>query len=100
MLLLTGGASRMGFVQPVCRATFSDSDLRRDSEPEFCIALGLAHWGRVDLRTAQFKCEVDDLLDSALPDLLEAHILALKRVLGECLAKGLIEKVVKRGMYD
>jgi molecular chaperone DnaK (HSP70) len=44
--ILTGGASRMGFVHPLCQEVFCDvEEIVRGAEPEFTIAKGLARIG-------------------------------------------------------
>lgn len=98
VLLLTGGASRMGFVKSVCEKVFPESDVRRDSEPEFCIARGLARWGRVDLRTTAFEGAVGAFLDTALDKQITASIPELKRQLAACLTAGLLEDVVQAAL--
>jgi molecular chaperone DnaK (HSP70) len=66
VVLLTGGASRMRFTQRLCKEVFPDSICRPDSEPEFCVARGLARLGRLDLRATLFKDRVALLLESDL----------------------------------
>ncbi|HNO77013.1 MAG TPA: hypothetical protein PKN33_03050 [Phycisphaerae bacterium] len=97
-LLLTGGASRMGFVRSVCEVIFPESDVRRDSEPEYCIARGLARWGRVDIRTTAFEAEVNRFMDEELDGLIAASIPELKQQLAACLTTGLLEDVVQAGL--
>ncbi|MCB9851210.1 MAG: hypothetical protein H6817_10965 [Phycisphaerales bacterium] len=98
VILLTGGASRMGFVQPVCTAVFPDSDVRRDSEPEYCIARGLARWGRVDLRTVAFQEQIDALLDSEVDELVTAAIPRLKSALAHTLVDALLNHVIRTAL--
>lgn len=58
-ILLTGGASRMNFVREICQEVFPQASVKLDSAPEFCIARGLARWGRVEINTSQFSKDVE-----------------------------------------
>jgi hypothetical protein len=81
LVLLTGGASRMGFIRTMAEAAFPEARVLLGAEPEFAIAKGLAWAGRIDQKTKAFRDEVDRLLQSEqvagivrgkLPDLLAA----------------------------
>jgi molecular chaperone DnaK (HSP70) len=98
VILVTGGASRMKFARQICAEIFPEPEtqVRPDSEPERCIALGLARVGRWDLRAAAFQREVNNLLSSnKLKNLIERHIPELIELLTKPLADGLIENAVK-----
>ncbi len=64
LILLTGGASRMGFVLRICEEEFPEARIVRGAEPEFTIARGLAWAGRIDLKTAAFREELQALVES------------------------------------
>lgn len=103
VVLMTGGASRMKFTRQICEEIFPEPEslFRPDSEPERCIALGLARVGRWDLRAAAFKEEVNNLCNSQkLKDLISRHIPDLIDLLTEPLSNGLIENAVKPGLKD
>jgi molecular chaperone DnaK (HSP70) len=81
LILLTGGASRMGFTSELCDKVFPDTRVVRGAEPEFAIARGLAGAGRIELKTAAFREEVGSLIasgktrlaiESSLPALWDA----------------------------
>jgi len=81
LVLLTGGASRMGFIRTLAEEAFPDARVLLGAEPEFAIAKGLAWAGRIDHKTKAFRDEIDGLLQSEqvvgivrgkLPDLLSA----------------------------
>jgi hypothetical protein len=59
VILLTGGASRMDFVRKICEQVFPQASVESDKTPEFCIARGLARWGRVEINTSQFSKDVE-----------------------------------------
>ena len=58
VVILTGGASRMAFLQEAVRAAFPEALLVLTPEPECSIARGLAYAGRVDENLSSFRREV------------------------------------------
>lgn len=81
LLLLTGGASRMGFFRELCQQTFPGAVVVSCPEPEFSIAKGLAYAGWVDENLRAFRKAVEEELtreriaqmaDDAMPSLLPA----------------------------
>ena len=65
LIILTGGASRMGFALDVCQGVFpAPTVVVRGREPEFSVATGLALAGRVDYNVTRFERDVQDLLDT------------------------------------
>jgi hypothetical protein len=95
VIVATGGASRMGFVRPICEEIFPDSKFRRDDEPEVSIARGLARWGRVYLRTADFEHEVDAIADVQIPEIVLDRRDDLLEELSAGLCDGLVETAVR-----
>lgn len=55
VVLLTGGASRMGMFQEQCREIFADAVVVSCPEPEFSIAKGLAYAGWIDENMREFR---------------------------------------------
>lgn len=100
VLLMTGGASRMKFTHRICEEIFPEAQFRPDSEPEFCIAKGLAYVGRWELRAVVFKEEIDELCSSKLPSIIKDHIPELIELLISPLVQGLIENAVKPGLRN
>ncbi len=92
-LLLTGGASRMDFVQPICQGIFPPSGCEyiRDKKPEFSIAKGLVTWGRIDINTTRFMDRVDNFLAARLPDIVEKRINDLHKLLVNKLVDSLVD---------
>lgn len=81
LVIMTGGASKMPFVQQAVRAAFPNAVSACCSAPEHSIAQGLAFACRVDARMESFRREIDDFtgsplfenqLDKALPELVRA----------------------------
>ena len=86
LVMLTGGASRMPFLQALCRDTFSNAVIVICPEPEFSIAKGLAYAGWVDENLRAFRqaihAEITDervsaIATSALPELIPSVVRAL-----------------------
>lgn len=80
LIILTGGASRMGFVGEMAAKYFPHATIGACPEPEFSIAKGLAFACRVDHRMKRFLSDVNGImetgefdreLDQALPGLVE-----------------------------
>ncbi|MGI6172424.1 MAG: Hsp70 family protein [Christensenellales bacterium] len=81
VILLTGGASRMDFIENIAREVFPDAQMLRGAEPEFSIARGLCYALRIDMKTRLFDEDVKALIDS---DEVENRIMhALPGLFGE-----------------
>lgn len=81
LVIMTGGASKMPFVQQAVRTAFPNAVPACCNAPEHSIAQGLAFACRVDARMENFRREIDDFtksplyekqLDEALPELVKA----------------------------
>ncbi len=59
LIILTGGASRMGFFRENCASVFPEATIAICPEPEFSIAKGLAYAGRVDKRLEDFYTDIE-----------------------------------------
>lgn len=94
-ILLTGSASKMGFVLEICQKAFPNLPCKRDGEPELCIARGLARWGRVYIRTSGFMDEISQFLDDELTAIVGNHVPTFLDKLAVELANGLVEEVIK-----
>jgi hypothetical protein len=101
LIILTGGAARMGFVRDTVGEIFPRTKIAMSQEPEFAIAKGLALYGRLLLKTKSFRVEIDKLLQGeafrnviteALPDLIERQAGAVARDLAE----GPVQSVIRR----
>ena len=90
-LLLTGGASRMGFLERLCREVFPDAQIIRGLEPEYAIARGLCHALRVDQKTQGFSEAVARLIQS---DELEELVMSELPALYEAISRPIVEKLI------
>ncbi|MFE7032444.1 Hsp70 family protein [Streptomyces sp. NPDC057621] len=94
-VLLTGGASRMHFVQDQTREVFGADRVLIGLEPEVAIAQGLALAGRMSLRAAGFRSDIRKLLKSdRIGSLVQDRLPALGDKLGEAVADGMTERHV------
>lgn len=92
VVILTGGASRMTFLQEECRQAFRDALLIMCPEPESSIARGLAYCGRIDENLKVFRQEVSSI---ARGDILSAQVNSSVHELYEPIAKALYETSVE-----
>ncbi len=92
VVILTGGASRMAFLQEECREAFHDSLLVMCPEPECSIARGLAYCGRVDENLRVFREEVASL---SRGEYLNTQVSSSVHELYEPIAKALYETSVE-----
>ena len=92
LIILTGGAARMGFVRDSVTTVFPQAKIAMSQEPEFAIAKGLALYGRQVLKTKAFQTGVDTLiqgaafkkiLDDGLPSLISLQAAAVAKSLAE-----------------
>lgn len=90
-LLLTGGASRMGFLERLCREVFPDAQIIRGLEPEYAIARGLCHALRVDQKTQGFSEAVARLIQS---EELEELVMSELPALYEAISRPIVEKLI------
>jgi len=96
-VLLTGGASRMPFVQDMCRTEFAITDgegrsLICGEEPEYAIARGLAIAGRTRYRIDRFLAEAADFSSATAPELVKKNLAPLAAALGEVMFSGLVDE--------
>ncbi|MFJ8630204.1 Hsp70 family protein [Streptomyces sp. NPDC093568] len=95
MVLLTGGASRMHFVQQEARDAFGADRVLLGLEPEVAIARGLALAGRMGVRAAGFRADIRKLLKSdRIGSLVEERLPALGERLGAAVAEGMTDRHV------
>lgn len=63
-IILTGGASKMGFVLKLCREVFPDTRILLDMNPSTCVARGMAYAGEMDVRaTLAFPKVMDKIME-------------------------------------
>lgn len=97
-ILLTGGASKMDFVEPICSNVFPNTKIYTDIQPETTIAQGLARWGRIEIHTSKFIEDVDRYLETEIPGIISNHKTALLESMSGNLSKGLTTEVVKKNL--
>jgi molecular chaperone DnaK (HSP70) len=99
-ILLTGGASKMDFIPEIVHQIFSNCKCMKDTEPSFCIAMGLARWGKKSINSIHFLEEVEQFLQKDLPKIFTDKVASLRSKLTENLVEGLSYKVIKPALLD
>ena len=79
IVLLTGGASQMFFIQDIARKVFPKARVLLDAEPSYCVSRGLAYAVRTDLEAFRLIHEAKQQIAAAVKD----DVPALKRMIGE-----------------
>ena len=79
IVLLTGGASQMFFIQDIARKVFPNARVLLDAEPSYCVSRGLAYAVRTDLEAFRLIHEAKQQIAAAVKD----DVPALKRMIGE-----------------
>jgi hypothetical protein len=100
LVMLTGGAARMGFVRGSVVSVFNDIRVSMSQEPEFSVAKGLALFGRLSLKSESFRSEIDRLIDGekfrkVILDGMPALVAAQSQAVGEALANGPVRTAIR-----
>ena len=70
MILLTGGASRMGFIPRIAAEVFPEATIVCDAEPSFCVSRGLAYAVNTDIEAMRLiqsiKAKISERVQSAI----------------------------------
>ncbi|MEM7735558.1 MAG: hypothetical protein AAF267_07185 [Deinococcota bacterium] len=99
VVLLTGGPSRIGFIHDICELVFAGLAPKRDSEPEYTIARGLALYGKSLIRIDRFQAEIDLFAREQLPTRIAEHLPKLPHALAKPLAQALLDNALKPAQY-
>ena len=96
LVIMTGGAARMGFVRDAVQAVFSRSRTALSQEPEFAIAKGLALYGRLMLKTTAFRRVIDDVIQTPeFADIINDRLPVLIKRQAAAVADSLAESAVR-----
>ncbi|MBF2020042.1 MAG: hypothetical protein IGR93_08065 [Hydrococcus sp. C42_A2020_068] len=103
-ILLTGGASRMGFIRESIKQIFLQENpeikFQQDPEPEFSVASGLARWGRRRYLIESFRENTKRVFDEEMPELIEKHSSEFLDILIPKLMDIVIPLFVIPGLFD
>ncbi|HYI09121.1 MAG TPA: Hsp70 family protein [Thermoanaerobaculia bacterium] len=94
VLVLTGGSSKMSFVRDLCREQFRSADFVWCTPPEEAVAIGLARWGSIELRTTAFSLEVAEICNTIVPVIVSEHMEDLRARLASQIARGLADDII------
>lgn len=98
-VLLTGGASRMRFVQEITSDVFGDDRVLLGAEPEVAIARGLALAGRVSILAEGFRKDVEKLIaGDRIESLIADRLPALTDGIGKAAADGITDRLIVGAM--
>ena len=92
LLFLTGGVSKLPAIRDWCQGAFPQSIVITTPQPEFSVARGLAHCGRIDEDMREFRREVDALIDtSTVERIVSSHMDELYRSVVDTLTEPILE---------
>ena len=94
LIFLTGGVSKLPAIRKWCSEIFPDAVIISATDPEFSVAKGLAHCGRIDEDLKEFKEDLEKLVNSnVIEDIVGRHITNLYRDAVDCLVDPIVSKV-------
>lgn len=95
LIFLTGGVSKLPAIGQWCQEAFPESVVVTTLQPEFSVARGLAHCGRIDEDIRSFRKEVDDLIEtSTVESIVDAHMEDLYRRVVDALVDPILDTAV------
>lgn len=95
LLFLTGGVSKLPAIRIWCQEAFPEATVVTTAQPEFSVARGLAHSGRIDEEIRQFRKEVDDLIEtSTVERIVSSRMEQLYRGIVDTLTEPILESAV------
>lgn len=95
LLFLTGGVSKLPAIRAWCQEAFPETTVVTTAQPEFSVARGLAHSGRIDEEIRQFRKEVDDLIEtSTVERIVSSRMEQLYRGIVDALTEPILETAV------
>jgi hypothetical protein len=68
LIILTGGASRMPFIEEICRGVFSNAQITKDAYPSHCVSKGLALAGKTDIKAQLLLDEINENIGKIIND--------------------------------
>ena len=93
LLFLTGGVSKLPAIREWCQSAFPDTVVVMTAQPEFSVARGLAHCGRIDADMREFRREVDDLIEmSTVERIVSSHMEQLYHSVVDTLTEPILEE--------
>lgn len=98
IIILTGGASRMGFVQNLAGKVFTGKTVTIDPNPSTCVSRGMAYAGEMDIRA---RLALPDVMDKLLQKLTEEEFLAkCAKSVSEGLANTIFNEAIWKGLLE
>ncbi len=99
-ILITGGGSKMNFVKEICHSVFPNSEfpgleISSDTDPELCIARGLARWGNISIIRTESQNKIKLYLDNNLQIFVDGIYPKLLNAISQSLENSFIEEVLQ-----
>jgi len=94
-VVVIGGASRMPFVEQLCKEHFRGSAFIRYSQPEETVALGLARWGQIYLNMPSFSGEIEDFCKEEVSKIVSDYKDSFIMPIVEEITNGIIDYVAE-----
>ncbi|MBW4642703.1 MAG: hypothetical protein KME23_06825 [Goleter apudmare HA4340-LM2] len=99
-ILITGGGSKMNFVKEIChlvfpKSEFPDLEISSDTDPELCIARGLARWGNISIIRTESQNKIKLYLDNNLQNFVNRESPNLLNAISQSLENSFIEQVLQ-----
>ena len=92
LLFLTGGVSKLPAIRSWCQEAFPGTVGVTTAQPEFSVAKGLSHSGRIDEDMREFRREVDELIEtSTVERIVSSHMEDLYRSVVDTLTEPILE---------
>ncbi len=92
LIFLTGGVSKLPAIKTWCQETFEKTVVITTTQPEFSVARGLAHSGRIDEDIREFRAEVDALIEtSTVERIVSSHMEQLYRNVVDTLTEPILD---------
>ena len=96
VVLMTGGASRMDFMQKIAAEVFPSALIVHGLEPEFAIARGLCYALRTDARAEGFTRDVEKLIKSpAVENIVKSELNRLFSEISKPIAQAMTDKIAE-----
>ena len=85
IVVLTGGAARMRFIEEIANEVFPEPTVVRQApEPEHAISIGLAHAGSIRYRTQAFLKEISEMINSGqVQDVIHSRMSSFAEAIAE-----------------
>jgi hypothetical protein len=101
IILITGGGSKIYYVNEICSQVFSTKKFPVDKEPFFSVCRGLSSYGRLQFKIKEYYDDIDNICNSEdITRIIEKDIDLLEKHLSEFYNYALFDKVLSPLLLD